>query len=314
LHTQLPFTHACPEAQGALVPHWQVPLLQLLLVTGLHTVHAAPSLPQVCSPGALQVLPVQQPPSQLAAQSGQTPPAHPGVGEQAVHEAPAVPHCESVLPGRQLVPSQQPLGQVVESQRQAPLTQVWPVWHSAPAPQRHTPSSQRSEATVSQAEQLPPPVPQRLMPFTTHTPLAQQPLGQLAASQTSCWLTFTTTVVSLPSRASPSAEPEPTTTALASASTFTVTVPAYAWGRARRTDCSRANGVEAAGSGRSVGPSVASPAFSTTNESWSTGGSAGSRFTCTKMVGALELQPQAVNATQSAAMRIRSEVGARMCV
>lgn len=177
--------------------------------------------------GTWQLLPEQHPPAQLAAQSGQTPASQPGVGEHALQLWPAVPHWESVRPATQAVPLQQPVGQVVSSHLHAPLMQVCPAWHSGPLPHRQAPLSQRSAATLSHAEQVPPAVPQRLMPFTTHTPLAQQPLGQLVASHCACGGPIdTTTVVSLPGRARPSAEPVPTTAPAESASTRTVTVPA----------------------------------------------------------------------------------------
>lgn len=225
LHTHAPPWQICPKAQGGLVPQRQSPLVHRSASCWSHTLHALPSRPQVCRPGALQVAPLQQPASQPAAQSGQTPASQPAVGVHAVQAPPAVPHCESVRPGRQLLPEQQPEGQVLGSQRQAPPTQVCPGRHSAPVPQRQTPLSQRSAATVSQALQVPPPEPQRFRLPTTQTPLAQQPLGQLAASQTSPGPTFTTTVVSAPVRVIASAVPEPTTAPAASASMRTVIVP-----------------------------------------------------------------------------------------
>lgn len=224
-HWQAPLTQRWPEAQGAEVPQRQLPLLQLLARVVLQLVHAAPPEPQAITVGVRQVLPLQHPPSQLAAQSGHTPPSQLPVA-QAEQLDPALPHCAVVLPGRQLFPSQQPLGHVVESQVHAPFKQVWPGPHSAPAPHLHAPPTQRSAATGSHAAHTPPPLPQRLRLSSTHSPFSQQPLGQLVASQI-CWApTFTTTVVSAPARARPSACPLPTSAPEPKATTFTVTVPA----------------------------------------------------------------------------------------
>jgi hypothetical protein len=304
LHTQLPLTHCCPGAHWPPSPQRHEPLAQLLASSVLQAVHAPPAEPHAPRLGVLQVEPVQQPPSQLSAQSGHTP-ASQLPCKHAEHAAPAVPHWALVLPGKQLLPSQQPLGQVAALHVQPPLTQVWPGMHSAFEPQRQTPLSQRSEATGSHAEQLPPPVPQRLRLPSTHSPFSQQPLGQLAASQSRAEVTLTTTVVSAPERARPSACPLPTSEPEPRAMTFTVTVPVYDSGSARRTDCSSPSGSVEAGSGRSMGPRLAAPALSTENDSWSTAGSEASRLTCTKMVGALlhDATTKPIHATAMTARR-----------
>ena len=75
-----------------------------------------------------------------------------------------MPQAPSAVPGRQLLPEQQPRGQVVASQPlQAPSLQVWPdgqAWHALP--------------TVPQASSA--------LPGMQTSP-AQQPDGQLATSQ-----------------------------------------------------------------------------------------------------------------------------------
>jgi hypothetical protein len=72
--------------------------------------------------------------------------------------------------------SQQPLGQLVALQTQAPFTQTWPLGQAEPVlPQTHATKVQVS-ALLPQARQAPPLVPHAdvVLP-ATHVPLAQQP-------------------------------------------------------------------------------------------------------------------------------------------
>jgi hypothetical protein len=55
---------------------------------------------------------------------------------QVVQAAPPLPQAEADVPATQVLPLQQPLGQLVESQVQVPLTQCWPLLQVCPqAPQ-----------------------------------------------------------------------------------------------------------------------------------------------------------------------------------
>lgn len=116
-----------PAPQGAFVPHRHAPPAQLSARVGLQLVHAAPPLPHaaaVCAPLPTHVLPLQQPPSQLAAVQllhawprQVEPPVH------AAHVAPRLPQEAFEVPGWQRLPLQQPVGQLDESQTQVPPTQ-----------------------------------------------------------------------------------------------------------------------------------------------------------------------------------------------
>ncbi|GMU61184.1 MAG: hypothetical protein AMXMBFR34_29470 [Myxococcaceae bacterium] len=84
----------------------------------------------------------------------------------------------------QVFPWQQPDGQLVASQMQAPPEHRWPAPHAALPPQRQTPLAQLSAFEVSQAAQVPPLVPQRFRVFTAQVLPKQQPVGQLVESHT----------------------------------------------------------------------------------------------------------------------------------
>jgi hypothetical protein len=76
LQVQLPFTHCCPGAQAAWLPHRQLPVDEQLSPLSPQAMQAAPPLPH--SPafgGVTQVAPEQQPLAQLLAlQPEQLPP------------------------------------------------------------------------------------------------------------------------------------------------------------------------------------------------------------------------------------------------
>ena len=82
----------------------------------------------------MQVEPEQHPPGQVVGlQSAQAPPAQmrPAQSWQA---APPLPQLLPLVPGRQVLFAQQPLGHEVRSQTQAPAWQRWPAPHGAPGP------------------------------------------------------------------------------------------------------------------------------------------------------------------------------------
>ena len=111
----------------------------------------------------------------------QTPWLHPPVAHDW-QPSPPLPHAVSAVPGMHTLPLQQPLAQLVPSQVQAPATQCWPARQAAPGPHPQVPSApQESLVTGSHARQAAPPVPQVAALGVEHTPVAQQPLGQVVA-------------------------------------------------------------------------------------------------------------------------------------
>ena len=143
--------HIWPTPQAALLPHLQVPPLQLSARIALHAAHAAPGVPQAVAVGEVQAVPVQQPDAQLSTSQMQAPPKQrwPGVHAGPVPQvhAPAVQLSVTIVwqvaqtmpPVPQAVsldtwhtpPKQQPVGQVVESHPvQEPPWQSSPVLHA----------------------------------------------------------------------------------------------------------------------------------------------------------------------------------------
>ena len=103
-------------------------------------------------------------------------------GSQAVQLAPPVPQVagERAL---QVEPWQQPSGQEVASQVQAPPTQRWPGPQALPAPQLHAPAAEQASARLgSQAVHSSPPTPQEPREGASQAIPEQQP-AQDAASQ-----------------------------------------------------------------------------------------------------------------------------------
>lgn len=84
----------------------------------------------------------------------------------------------------QVVPVQQPVGQLVGSQTHRPLLHRWPGEQAGLVPQRHTPLPHESALPV-QARHALPLVPHVKSDEAWQTPLKQQPLGQFCASQPS---------------------------------------------------------------------------------------------------------------------------------
>jgi hypothetical protein len=79
--------------------------------------------------------------------------------------------------------TQQPLGQLVASQAQAPFTQRWVAAHEGPVPQRQPPLVQRSARSGSHAWQAAPWVPHEVADAGLQVAPEQQPLGQVVALQ-----------------------------------------------------------------------------------------------------------------------------------
>jgi hypothetical protein len=138
---QMPPSQRCPSAQAAPVPHEHFPVvaLQPSALDVSHAMQTEPSAPhEALVVSVLQVFPLQHPaqvPQLEQAPSSQTSP----VGHCA-QLAPRVPQkFLSLVPGRHVVPLQQPVLQDVPSQTQAPLTQCWPAPHATFWPQKHPP-------------------------------------------------------------------------------------------------------------------------------------------------------------------------------
>ena len=110
------------------------------------------------------------------------------VGLQTTHCAPGVPHWLTDVVGTHVVPLQQPVGQVVESQMHWLLTQWSDAPHGAPTPQRQPVVEQVSALAGSQAVQVAPPVPHcDTVPGERQAVPLQQPDGHEAESHTH-WL------------------------------------------------------------------------------------------------------------------------------
>jgi type IV secretory pathway VirB10-like protein len=184
LHTHCPLTHFCPVVHAALLPHLQPPEAQLSARFGSQVVHAPPAGPHAVIVGVVHTLVVlQQPLGHEVASQTHCPPTHlcpsahaaplphwqpPAtqvsafIASQALHGPPLAPQLatEGVA---QVVPLQQPLGQLVAQLEQAPFTQVSP---------------------AGQAMHAPPLVPQAVAVPTLHTFPWQHPVGQLVGLHT----------------------------------------------------------------------------------------------------------------------------------
>ncbi len=130
-------------------PHVQVVVLKVCPSGQVVETQALPHLVK----GGLQVKP-HTPPVQVA-----VPPAG---AAQFTQVPPPLPQAAGVFPGWQVLPEQQPFGQLAGVHLQTPLTQAWP---------------------LAQAWQVPPPLPQ--VPADcdakgTQVVPEQQPFGQLA--------------------------------------------------------------------------------------------------------------------------------------
>jgi hypothetical protein len=161
-------------------------VLQVSAVSGLHAKHAAPLMPQAASVGGeVQVEPEQHPVAQL-------------LGLQALVHTPAVqpppPHCTHPLPpepqymvdvpARQVVPSQQPFGQLTPSHTQAPATQCCIAPQGPPVvPHTQVPPAVQVSALTPQAAHAMPGAPQADADGVTQAPLEQQPAGHEVESQ-----------------------------------------------------------------------------------------------------------------------------------
>jgi hypothetical protein len=144
VQVQLPPSQDWPAAHGMFVPHMHAPWLHALLGGGAHVVHAPPLLPQ-CTAELVWHRPLKQQPMQLTElQPLQAPAVQLWPTGQLWHMVPAVPQVPASVPGRQILPEQQPV-QLVESHTQLPFAQCWPAPQAGPLPQPQTPALQLSE-------------------------------------------------------------------------------------------------------------------------------------------------------------------------
>lgn len=155
-------------------------------MVALQALHAWPLVPQaIAVVGVTQLVPEQHPLAQLVAlQPSQAPLKQRSTPGQVPQLPPPAPQAAGVVPGKHVVPEQQPAHEV-GSQTQWPPEQCWPGSHWAPVPQVHAPElEQPSARVVSQLMQVEPIVPQvAMLRFRQLAPL-QQPLGQETTSHT----------------------------------------------------------------------------------------------------------------------------------
>jgi hypothetical protein len=211
VQTQAPLTQAWPAAQAEpVLPQTHAPLAQVSAVVP-QVRQAPPLVPQAVGslvPATQVLLLLQQPPLQgsfgphaelqtwllQASSVGQSLDAlqpqtwvlkhtcpRPLVAQLA-QATPPVPQAVLLVPATQVVPLQQPVGQLVAVQAQAPFTHAWPATQGDPVvPQTHLPPVQVS-AVLPQLMQVPPLAPQALaLVVATQVLPLQQPVQPLLA-------------------------------------------------------------------------------------------------------------------------------------
>lgn len=130
-----------------------------------------------------EVLWSQQPLMHEAPSQPHTPLTQESVPRQVSQTTPSAPHALLKYPGRQMLPEQQPVHEVL-SQTHVLLRQRWPVVQAAPVPHPQVPSAR--QALVRAPAQLlhaPPFIPQVVVVGVVQVAPRQQPEGQLVPSQ-----------------------------------------------------------------------------------------------------------------------------------
>ena len=147
-HAHMPERQRWPAPQAGFVPQRQAPPEQLSALVASHGVHTAPPVPQLPTPGALQLEPMQHPPAQVVAlQPLQRPAAQLCPAGQASHRLPAAPQAAGSSPvTHRPAAVQHPLGQDIGSHMQLLPLHRWPIAHGTPAPQRHSPLDEQLSA------------------------------------------------------------------------------------------------------------------------------------------------------------------------
>ena len=92
-----------------------------------------------------------------------------------------MPHAVTMFPAAHTFPLQQPLGQLVGLQTQAPATHACPVPQAGLVPHLQPPPAQLSEVAGSQGMHAAPGAPHFVALGGTQLPPSQQPPGQLVA-------------------------------------------------------------------------------------------------------------------------------------
>ncbi len=201
--TQLPLMQRWPAPHAGPVPQLHTPATQPSAFRP-HAPHAAPAVPHVDVVFPLwHAFAWQHPVGQLVAshthwpatqrwpatQLAPAPQRHWPIAQvsaptpQSRHAPPVGPQAAAAVPGMHWPLMQQPDGQLVESHTHWAETHRWPAVHAAFEPQRHWPWVHES-APAPHAWQTPPPPPHCCSDVVVwHTPLRQQPLGQLPALQ-----------------------------------------------------------------------------------------------------------------------------------
>lgn len=197
--TQAPPTHRFLAGHAGPAPHWQAPVAEQLSAVIPQVAQVPPPEPQLARERGRQVVPAQQPLGHEVALHSQLPPAqvwpgpHAGPAPQAQAPAPVQPSATAGLHAAQapppdphrpregathVAPSQQPLGQEVASQMQAPAWQRRPGPQAGPVPHAQVPAAEQPSAvTASQPTQTAPPVPQVASVGALQVAPEQQPLG-----------------------------------------------------------------------------------------------------------------------------------------
>jgi hypothetical protein len=154
-------------------------LVQPSALVALHEVQVAPAEPHALAEGTVQVPFAQQPLAQVVtSQPVHLPPVQwePAVEEQFWQVTPPRPQERSIsLVWQVPETSQQPLGQLVASQRQLPPWQCWPVAQAGLVPQPQPPSVRHESVLLAgQAAQVVPFAPHAAAFRPLQTPPSEQ--------------------------------------------------------------------------------------------------------------------------------------------
>jgi hypothetical protein len=190
LHVQWPLTHCWPTAHAGPVPQLHWPAVHPSATNAVHETHALPTVPQLPRAGMSQFAPAQQPEAQLEGVHDVHTPAWQfcSVGHVEQLDPPA-PHAVLEVPGRQVVPEQQPPGQDVPSHTHAPFTHRWPMEQAGPDPHVQVPLLAQVSVVAPHVLHAPPALPQVVRVWVSQTPLLQQPPGHEVALHTHVPLT-----------------------------------------------------------------------------------------------------------------------------
>jgi hypothetical protein len=183
LQRQVPPTQTWPIAHGGPLPQEQLPPSQPSARRS-HAVHVRPDPHARRVGGEVHVAPEQQPVAHVVGlHDAHTPIVHATPAPQLAHVTPPVPQAVGIVPVRQVFPSQHPPHEV-ESHRHEPPTQCWPVPHTAPPPQLHSPVGEQLSALPSavQSKQVSPPMPHVAPLRGRHALPSQHPVAHDAAS------------------------------------------------------------------------------------------------------------------------------------